>query len=55
MRGLNEWLPRDVHDRQAALQGVIARVERLSADIHTMAARGAFSVGQFLQMTLNRL
>ncbi|KAJ7922246.1 hypothetical protein B0H13DRAFT_2411739 [Mycena leptocephala] len=41
MRGLNEWLPRDVHDRQAALQGVIARVERLSANIQTMAARGA--------------
>ncbi|KAL0946096.1 hypothetical protein HGRIS_012361 [Hohenbuehelia grisea] len=30
MRGLNEWLERDVHDRQAELRGVSARVEQLA-------------------------
>ncbi|KAL0952250.1 hypothetical protein HGRIS_006540 [Hohenbuehelia grisea] len=30
MRGLNEWLERDVHDRQAELRGVFARVEQLA-------------------------
>jgi len=29
MRGLNEWLERDVHDRQAELRGVAARVDQL--------------------------
>ncbi|KAJ7756962.1 hypothetical protein B0H16DRAFT_674985 [Mycena metata] len=33
MRGLNEWLERDVHDRQAELRGVVARVDQLSNDI----------------------
>jgi hypothetical protein len=33
MRGLNEWLERDVYDRQSELRGVVARVEQLSHDI----------------------
>lgn len=33
MRGLNEWLERDVHDRQAELRGVSARVDRLRDDL----------------------
>ena len=33
MRGLNEWLERDVHDRQSEIRGVVARVEQLSNDI----------------------
>jgi hypothetical protein len=33
MRGLNEWLERDVHDRQAELRGVSARVDQLRNDI----------------------
>ena len=32
MRGLNEWLECDVHDRQSELRGVLARVDQLSRD-----------------------
>ena len=40
MRGLNEWLERDVYDRQSELRGVIARVEQLSQDIRGIRAQG---------------
>jgi hypothetical protein len=33
MRGLNEWLERDVHDRQAEMRGVSARVDQLRQDL----------------------
>ncbi|TFK53121.1 hypothetical protein OE88DRAFT_1807017 [Heliocybe sulcata] len=33
LRGLNEWLARDVHDRQAEIRGVSARVDRLRDDL----------------------
>ncbi|KAF9224785.1 hypothetical protein BS17DRAFT_731403 [Gyrodon lividus] len=33
MNGLNEWLARDVHDRQAELRGVTARIDQLRADL----------------------
>lgn len=33
MRGLNEWLERDVHDRQSELRGVSARVDQLRHEI----------------------
>jgi hypothetical protein len=33
MRGLNDWLARDVHDRQNELRGVIARVDALGYDL----------------------
>ncbi|KAG2366333.1 hypothetical protein BDR07DRAFT_1480198 [Suillus spraguei] len=33
MRGLNEWLERDVQDRQAELRGVTARVDELRNDL----------------------
>jgi hypothetical protein len=33
MKGLNEWLERDVYDRQAELRGVFARVDRLRDDM----------------------
>jgi hypothetical protein len=33
MRGLNEWLERDVYDRQSEFRGVVAHVEQLSHDI----------------------
>ena len=29
MRGLNEWLERDVHDRQSEIRAVAARVDQL--------------------------
>ncbi|KAJ7507211.1 hypothetical protein B0H11DRAFT_1970750 [Mycena galericulata] len=43
MRGLNEWLERGVHDRQAELHGVVARVDQLRGDIRAQAipAQGA--------------
>ena len=40
MRGLNEWLERDVYDRQSKLRGVVARVEQLSHDIRGIRAQG---------------
>jgi hypothetical protein len=48
MRGLNEWLERDVHDRQAELLGVSARVDQLRTDLSRLGmgiqAPGAFSI-----------
>lgn len=39
MRGLNEWLERDVHDRQAELRGVAARVDDLTNYIRHLGAQ----------------
>ena len=39
MRGLNEWLERDVYDRQSELR-VVTRVEQLSHDIRGIRAQG---------------
>jgi hypothetical protein len=36
MRGLNEWLERDVHDRQSELRGVSARVDQLRTDLNRL-------------------
>ncbi|KAI6020171.1 hypothetical protein PISMIDRAFT_203785 [Pisolithus microcarpus 441] len=38
MRGLNEWLGRDVNDRHAELQGVAARIDQLRADMARLGA-----------------
>ncbi|KAJ7747892.1 hypothetical protein DFH07DRAFT_942325 [Mycena maculata] len=40
MRGLNEWLERDVHDRHAELQGVVARVDQLREEMRRVPAQG---------------
>jgi hypothetical protein len=40
MRGLNEWLERDVYDWQSELRGVVARVDQLSRDIRSIRAQG---------------
>lgn len=45
MRGLNEWLERDVHDRQAELRGVVARVDQLRDDIRSIPPQGPFYCG----------
>ena len=42
MRGLNEWLERDVHDRQSELRGVVARVDQLREDIRGIRQHGLF-------------
>lgn len=39
MRGLNEWLARDVHDRHAELQGVGARIDNLTNYIRSLGAQ----------------
>jgi hypothetical protein len=36
MRGLNEWLERDVRDRQSELHGVSARVDELRHDLNRL-------------------
>ena len=41
MRGLNEWLERDVHDRQSEIRGVVARVDQLGRDLREMQMQGA--------------
>jgi hypothetical protein len=38
MRALNEWLDRDVRDRQSELRGVSARVDQLRDDLGRLAA-----------------
>jgi hypothetical protein len=38
MRGLNEWLDRDVRDRQSELRGVAARVDQLREDLGRLAS-----------------
>ena len=40
MRGLNEYLERDVYDRQSELRGVVARLEQLNYDIRHIRAQG---------------
>ncbi len=36
MRGLNEWLERDVHDRQSEIRGVSARVDALGEALRNL-------------------
>ena len=38
MTSLNNWLERDVHDRQAELRGVSARVDQLRDDLDRFGA-----------------
>jgi hypothetical protein len=40
MRGLNEWLEQDVHDRQSEIRGVVDRVDQLSQELRGIQARG---------------
>jgi hypothetical protein len=40
MRGLNEWLERDVYDRQNELRGVVARVDELRDQLRNMQTAG---------------
>jgi hypothetical protein len=44
MRGLNEWLERDVHNRQSELWGVVARVDQLRDDIRGIRTGRLFVV-----------
>ena len=43
MRGLNEWLERDVYDRQSELRDVVASVEQLSHDIRGIRVQSKYS------------
>lgn len=40
MKNLNEWLERDVHDRQSELRGIVARIDQLRDDIHGIRVNG---------------
>lgn len=40
MRDLNDWLARDVRDRQAELRRVAAGVDQLRNDVNRMTAGG---------------
>jgi hypothetical protein len=52
MTELNNWLARDVRDRQAEIRGVNARIENLRRDIGTLASsRG---LGEKTFPTLNQ-
>ena len=41
MSGLNDWLARDVQDRQAELRGLTARVDQLREDLHRLVVGAA--------------
>ena len=41
MRGLNEWLEQDVHDRQSEISRVVARVDQLGQQLRGLEARGS--------------
>ena len=41
MRGLNEWLEQDVHDRQSEIRRVVARVDQLGQELRGLEARGS--------------
>ena len=43
MRGLNEWLARDVHDRQAEINSVLAQMNRLHGDLESLR-RGMYII-----------
>lgn len=43
MRDLNDWLARDVRDRQAELRRVAAGVDQLRNDVNRMTAGGEVS------------
>lgn len=43
MRGLNEWLARDVHDRQAEINSVLAQMNRLHGDLESLR-RGMYTI-----------
>ncbi|KAH7882953.1 hypothetical protein F5I97DRAFT_157718 [Phlebopus sp. FC_14] len=49
MHGLNQWLERDVHDRQAELRSVTARLDQLRADVLGRLGVGA-APGARMQM-----
>jgi len=44
LRGLNEWLELDVHNRQSEIKGIYTTVNQISRDIHEMQTRGRESI-----------
>ena len=49
MRGLNEWLARDVNDRQSELRGVTARIDQLRAELARHSIGAGVIPGKILQ------
>jgi hypothetical protein len=55
MRGRNEWLERDVHDRQAELRGVSARVGQLRNELgcfSRLEGSSSFVADEVLNLTV---
>jgi hypothetical protein len=48
MRGLNEWLEQDVHDRQNEIRGVHDRVDRLGQDVRNLLRTGMLETAVFV-------
>ncbi len=48
MRGLNEWLEQDVHDRQNEIRGVHDRVDRLGQDVRKLLCTGMLETAVFV-------
>lgn len=40
MQGLNQWLERDVHERQSEVRGVLEQVDRLRDDVQGISLHG---------------
>ena len=52
MSGLNDWLARDVQDRQAELRGVTARVDQLRDDLHRLGVGAGPGWRQYLEFVI---
>ena len=55
MRGLNEWLGRDVADRQNELRGVSARVDELRRDLSRLGLGAGAQPPGMLQLSTCRI
>lgn len=52
MSGLNDWLARDVQDRQAELRAVTARVDQLRADLSRLGVGAGPGWRQYLEFDM---
>lgn len=52
MSGLNDWLARDVQDRQAELRGVTARVDQLRTDLSRLGVGVGPGWRQYLEFDM---
>jgi len=55
MRGLNEWLEQDVHDRQNEIRGVHDRVDRLGQDVRNLLRTGMLETAVFVDYWIDHI